>query len=296
MPIAIDHHHYQNHILSKHEDENIEEGRGDNKFKKLNSTFQYTPNDGVFSNMTAIPEKMNLPTEEKGKSKTEEPPPSYESTASYNWPTRANILEDRTPNTYYDHIYLPTIQEWELNGGGGDGLPGVEDIVINNSPLGGYKTLVLFAICSVIFDWYGVIIMSAISLSHASRDGTLIGMGLLIIWYGYGLGDQILRGNPSLFTSNESQIAGWSMFLILVGTIISIFSMSHYYGRRKDAIMHWESLTDEERGIGRPTSIPIPPMETRSPIITRKKKNKRRNRRAGSLSDGGEGDISILPR
>lgn len=282
-PIALDH---------PLKDE-IEENK--KKILKTNINLKYNLNDGVFSNMTAIPDKMNLPSNEKD---FEEPPPSYESLTSYSWPsniTASNILEDRAPNTYHDHIYLPTIEEWELNGGGGgDGGPGIEDIIINNSPLGGYKAFALFAICSIIFDWYGVIIMSAISLSHASRDGTLAGMGILIIWYGYGLGDQIIRGNPALFSSNQTQIAGWSMFLILVGTIISIFSIAHYCGRRKDAKIHWESLSDEERGIGRPTSIPIPPMESIAPVFTRKKK---KNNRKSTIRESMEyrGD-DILPR
>ncbi|KAI0474920.1 hypothetical protein GGR56DRAFT_666173 [Xylariaceae sp. FL0804] len=109
--------------------------------------------DGVFSNMTARPER--------GEKVVEEAPPTYEQAAA-----------DAAPPYWETTILAP-------------GLGGPDDVFIDGMPVGSIFSFVWNGMISMSFQLVGFLLTYLLHSTHAAKNGSRAGLGITLIQYGF---------------------------------------------------------------------------------------------------------------
>ncbi|KAI0104336.1 hypothetical protein GGR51DRAFT_231008 [Nemania sp. FL0031] len=206
--------------------------------------------DGVFSNMTARPER--------GEKVVEEAPPTYEQAAA-----------DAAPPYWETTILAP-------------GLGGPDDVYIDGMPVGSVFSFLWNGMISLSFQpLVGFLLTYLLHSTHAAKNGSLAGLGISIIQYGFymkatpdddgmgsgGSGDGYAQPpdpNSHDFDPNavsatsDSDGSGWAgidssewiaYLLMIVGWFILIRAVSDYIrARRHEQLV----LQSPDRGLGIP--------------------------------------------
>ncbi|KAH8159035.1 hypothetical protein CIB48_g9217 [Xylaria polymorpha] len=205
--------------------------------------------DGVFSNMTARPER--------GEKVVEEAPPTYEQAAA-----------DAAPPYWETTILAP-------------GLGGPDDVYIDGMPVGSVFSFLWNGMISLSFQpLVGFLLTYLLHSTHAAKNGSRAGLGISIIQYGFymksspdddGMGDGSGDGyaNPpdpnshefdpnTVGTGNDSNGSGWggldsgewiAYVLMIAGWFILIRAVSDYIrARRHEQLV----LQSPDRGLGIP--------------------------------------------
>lgn len=205
--------------------------------------------DGVFSNMTARPER--------GEKIVEEAPPTYEQAAA-----------DAAPPYWETTILAP-------------GFGGPDDVYIDGMPVGSIFSLLWNGMISLsIQPLVGFLLTYLLHSTHAAKNGSLAGLGISIIQYGFymksspdddGMGDGSGDGyaqppdpnshdfDPNaVATGTDGDASGWAgidssewiaYLLMIVGWFILIRSISDYLrARRHEQLV----LQSPDRGLGIP--------------------------------------------
>ncbi|PKS12332.1 hypothetical protein jhhlp_001632 [Lomentospora prolificans] len=202
--------------------------------------------DGVFSNMSAKPER--------GDGEKEEQPPSYEQAAA-----------DQAPPYWETTILAP-------------GLGGPDDVFIDGLPVGSFFSFLWNALVSWSFQIVGFLLTYLLHSSHAAKNGSRAGLGITLIQFGFSIkataGSSPPSGtmpgpdgyamppdpnshdfDPSEVTNSEDDtfdISGseWlSYLLMVVGWFILIRAISDYlHARRHEQLV----LRSPDRGLGIP--------------------------------------------
>ncbi|KAI1082561.1 hypothetical protein F5B20DRAFT_507318 [Whalleya microplaca] len=205
--------------------------------------------DGVFSNMTARPER--------GEKVVEEAPPTYEQAAA-----------DAAPPYWETTILAP-------------GLGGPDDVYIDGMPVGSIFSFIWNGMISMSFQIVGFLLTYLLHSTHAAKNGSRAGLGITLIQYGFYMkgtssgGSGGMNGAPSdgyaqppdpnshdfdpnaVGTSGEggsglSDIASseWVAYiLMIVGWFILIRAVSDYIkARRHEQLV----LQSPDRGLGVP--------------------------------------------
>ncbi|OLN96903.1 Metal homeostatis protein BSD2 [Colletotrichum chlorophyti] len=110
-------------------------------------------NEGVFSNLTAKPERGNEVKEEQ--------PPTYEQAAA-----------DAAPPYWETTILAP-------------GLGGPDEVYIDGMPVGSLFSFVWNAMISMSFQVVGFILTYLLHSTHAAKNGSRAGLGITLIQYGF---------------------------------------------------------------------------------------------------------------
>ncbi|KAL2258807.1 hypothetical protein VTK26DRAFT_7742 [Humicola hyalothermophila] len=111
--------------------------------------------DGVFSNLSAKPER--------GDGEKEELPPSYEQAAA-----------DQAPPYWETTILAP-------------GLGGPDDVYIDGMPVGSFFSFMWNGMISMVFTLVGFLLTYLLHSTHAAKNGSLAGLGITLIQYGFTL-------------------------------------------------------------------------------------------------------------
>ncbi|KAI0867928.1 hypothetical protein GGS24DRAFT_249632 [Hypoxylon argillaceum] len=210
--------------------------------------------DGVFSNMTARPER--------GEKIVEEAPPTYEQAAA-----------DAAPPYWETTILAP-------------GLGGPDDVYIDGMPVGSVFSLLWNGMISLSFQpLVGFLLTYLLHSTHAAKNGSLAGLGISIIQYGFymkaspdddgmggggsggGSGDGYAQPpdpnshdfDPNAVTaSGDGDGSGWAgidssewiaYLFMIVGWFILIRAVSDYVrARRHEQLV----LQSPDRGLGIP--------------------------------------------
>ncbi|KAI1258763.1 hypothetical protein F5Y18DRAFT_412359 [Xylariaceae sp. FL1019] len=203
--------------------------------------------DGVFSNMTARPER--------GEKIVEEQPPTYEQAAA-----------DAAPPYWETTILAP-------------GLGGPDEVYIDGMPVGSIFSFVWNGMISLSFQFVGFLLTYLLHSTHAAKNGSRAGLGITLIQYGFymkGTSDDGMSGQPSdgyaqppdpnshdfdpnaVTTSNGDGSSSWSdigssewiaYILMIVGWFVLIRSVSDYVkARRHEKLV----LQSPDRGLGIP--------------------------------------------
>ncbi|KAI1747609.1 hypothetical protein F4782DRAFT_520603 [Xylaria castorea] len=205
--------------------------------------------DGVFSNMTARPER--------GEKVVEEAPPTYEQAAA-----------DAAPPYWETTILAP-------------GLGGPDDVYIDGMPVGSVFSFLWNGMISLSFQpLVGFLLTYLLHSTHAAKNGSRAGLGISIIQYGFymksspdddGMGDGSGDGyaNPpdpnshdfdpnAVSTGSDNDGSGWggldgsewiAYLLMIVGWFILIRAVSDYIrARRHEQLV----LQSPDRGLGIP--------------------------------------------
>ncbi|XXH01060.1 ndufs8, ubiquinone oxidoreductase 23 kd subunit [Hypoxylon texense] len=205
--------------------------------------------DGVFSNMTARPER--------GEKIVEEQPPTYEQAAA-----------DAAPPYWETTILAP-------------GLGGPDDVYIDGMPVGSVFSFIWNGMISMSFQLVGFLLTYLLHSTHAAKNGSRAGLGITLIQYGFymkgssadsgGMGGAPTDGyaqppdpNSHEFDPNAvgtstgegnssiSDIASseWVAYLLMiVGWFILIRAVSDYIkARRHEQLV----LQSPDRGLGVP--------------------------------------------
>ncbi|KAI1117670.1 hypothetical protein F5Y14DRAFT_401482 [Nemania sp. NC0429] len=205
--------------------------------------------DGVFSNMTARPER--------GEKVVEESPPTYEQAAA-----------DAAPPYWETTILAP-------------GLGGPDDVYIDGMPVGSVFSFLWNGMISLSFQpLVGFLLTYLLHSTHAAKNGSRAGLGISIIQYGFymkstpdddGMGEGPGDGytqppdpNSHNFDPNAVTTAGngagsgwagidtndWIAYLLMiVGWFILIRAVSDYLrARRHEQLV----LQSPDRGLGIP--------------------------------------------
>ncbi|KAK4098503.1 hypothetical protein N658DRAFT_509493 [Parathielavia hyrcaniae] len=109
--------------------------------------------DGVFSNMSAKPER--------GGAEKDELPPSYEQAAA-----------DQAPPYWETTILAP-------------GLGGPDDVYIDGLPVGSFFGFVWNGMISMTFQFVGFLLTYLLHSTHAAKNGSRAGLGITMITYGF---------------------------------------------------------------------------------------------------------------
>ncbi|KAI0381171.1 hypothetical protein F5Y04DRAFT_255942 [Hypomontagnella monticulosa] len=109
--------------------------------------------DGVFSNMTARPER--------GEKIVEEAPPTYEQAAA-----------DAAPPYWETTILAP-------------GLGGPDDVYIDGMPVGSVFSFIWNGMISMSFQLVGFLLTYLLHSTHAAKNGSRAGLGITLIQYGF---------------------------------------------------------------------------------------------------------------
>ncbi|OTA89391.1 hypothetical protein M434DRAFT_79340 [Hypoxylon sp. CO27-5] len=204
--------------------------------------------DGVFSNMTARPER--------GEKIVEEAPPTYEQAAA-----------DAAPPYWETTILAP-------------GLGGPDDVYIDGMPVGSIFSFIWNGMISMSFQLVGFLLTYLLHSTHAAKNGSRAGLGITLIQYGFymkgssansgGMGGAPTDGyaqppdpnshdfDPNaVSTSNGegsslSDLASseWVAYLLMiVGWFILIRAVSDYIKARKHEQL---VLQSPDRGLGVP--------------------------------------------
>ncbi|KAK1495260.1 hypothetical protein CTAM01_08715 [Colletotrichum tamarilloi] len=110
-------------------------------------------NEGVFSNLTAKPER--------GGETKEEQPPTYEQAAA-----------DAAPPYWETTILAP-------------GLGGPDEVYIDGMPVGSLFSFVWNGMISMSFQVVGFILTYLLHSTHAAKNGSRAGLGITLIQYGF---------------------------------------------------------------------------------------------------------------
>ncbi|KAH8767386.1 hypothetical protein F5883DRAFT_73672 [Diaporthe sp. PMI_573] len=110
-------------------------------------------NEGVFSNLTAKPER--------GGTEKEEQPPTYEQAAA-----------DSAPPYWETTILAP-------------GLGGADDVYIDGMPVGSVFSFVWNGMISMSFQLVGFLLTYLLHSTHAAKNGSRAGLGITLIQYGF---------------------------------------------------------------------------------------------------------------
>ncbi|KAI0970674.1 hypothetical protein F4678DRAFT_115121 [Xylaria arbuscula] len=204
--------------------------------------------DGVFSNMTARPER--------GEKVVEEAPPTYEQAAA-----------DAAPPYWETTILAP-------------GFGGPDDVYIDGMPVGSVFSFLWNGMISASFQpLVGFLLTYLLHSTHAAKNGSLAGLGISIIQYGFawsssddgnmgsGSGDGYAQPpdpnshdfDPNaVSTGSGGNGSGWAgidsnewiaYLLMIVGWFILIRSVSDYIrARRHEQLV----LQSPDRGLGIP--------------------------------------------
>ncbi|TGJ84867.1 hypothetical protein E0Z10_g3937 [Xylaria hypoxylon] len=204
--------------------------------------------DGVFSNMTARPER--------GEKVVEEAPPTYEQAAA-----------DAAPPYWETTILAP-------------GFGGPDDVYIDGLPVGSVFSFLWNGMISLSFvPLVGFLLTYLLHATHAAKNGSLAGLGISIIQYGFyfkpsaddgmggGSGDGYAQPpdpnshdfDPNaVSTGSDGDGSGWAgvdsnewwaYLLMIVGWFILIRSVSDYIrARRHEQLV----LQSPDRGLGVP--------------------------------------------
>ncbi|GAP93453.1 putative metal homeostatis protein bsd2 [Rosellinia necatrix] len=205
--------------------------------------------DGVFSNMTARPER--------GEKIVEEAPPTYEQAAA-----------DAAPPYWETTIMAP-------------GFGGPDDVYIDGMPVGSVFSFLWNGMISLSFQpLVGFLLTYLLHSTHAAKNGSRAGLGISIIQYGFymkatpdddGMGDGTGDGyaqppdpnshnfDPNAVgTGNSDDGSGWAgiesgewiaYLLMIVGWFILIRAVSDYIrARRHEQLV----LQSPDRGLGIP--------------------------------------------
>ncbi|KAI0448785.1 hypothetical protein F5B21DRAFT_496530 [Xylaria acuta] len=204
--------------------------------------------DGVFSNMTARPER--------GEKVVEEAPPTYEQAAA-----------DAAPPYWETTILAP-------------GLGGPDDVYIDGMPVGSVFSFLWNGMISLSFQpLVGFLLTYLLHSTHAAKNGSRAGLGISIIQYGFymkpspddGMGDGSGDGYASppdpnshdfdpntVGTGSDSDGSGWAgldgsewiaYLLMIVGWFILIRAVSDYIRARRHELL---VLQSPDRGLGIP--------------------------------------------
>lgn len=109
--------------------------------------------DGVFSNMTARPER--------GEKIVEEQPPTYEQAAA-----------DSAPPYWETTILAP-------------GLGGPDEVYIDGMPVGSIFSFIWNGMISMSFQLVGFLLTYLLHSTHAAKNGSRAGLGITLIQYGF---------------------------------------------------------------------------------------------------------------
>ncbi|KAK4118660.1 hypothetical protein N657DRAFT_713455 [Parathielavia appendiculata] len=204
--------------------------------------------DGVFSNMSARPER--------GDAEKEELPPSYEQAAA-----------DQAPPYWETTILAP-------------GLGGPDDVYIDGLPVGSFFGFIWNGMISMAFQLVGFLLTYLLHSTHAAKNGSRAGLGITLIQYGFymrstppgsgsgGSAHSHLEGegyinpadpNSHNFNPDEVDPSGgsdditgtdWAAYiLMIVGWFILIRAVSDYVKvRRHEQLV----LQSPDRGLGVP--------------------------------------------
>ncbi|POS80972.1 hypothetical protein DHEL01_v200645 [Diaporthe helianthi] len=110
-------------------------------------------NEGVFSNLTAKPDR--------GATEKEEMPPTYEQAAA-----------DSAPPYWETTILAP-------------GLGGIDDVYIDGMPVGSVFSFVWNGMISMSFQLVGFLLTYLLHSTHAAKNGSRAGLGITLIQYGF---------------------------------------------------------------------------------------------------------------
>lgn len=203
--------------------------------------------DGVFSNMTARPER--------GEKIVEEQPPTYEQAAA-----------DSAPPYWETTILAP-------------GLGGPDEVYIDGMPVGSVFSFIWNGMISMSFQLVGFLLTYLLHSSHAAKNGSRAGLGVTLIQYGFYMKSAVsdggsMEGSPSDgyaqppdpnshdFDPNkvgagqggsildELSSSDWIAYLLMiVGWFILIRAVSDYIrARRHEQLV----LQSPDRGLGIP--------------------------------------------
>ncbi|KAJ9144629.1 Metal homeostatis protein BSD2 [Pleurostoma richardsiae] len=109
--------------------------------------------DGVFSNLTAKPERT--------ENEKEEQPPTYEQAAA-----------DAAPPYWETTILAP-------------GLGGPDEVYIDGMPVGSFFSFVWNGMISMSFQLVGFLLTYLLHSTHAAKNGSRAGLGITLIQYGF---------------------------------------------------------------------------------------------------------------
>ena len=185
-------------------------------------TDRYIPRsgtDGVFANLSAKPDP-NAPDE-----KYDEPLPSYETAAA-----------DAAPPYWETTIITPGLDS--------------DEVYVDGFPVGTFFAFIWNAMISMSFQFVGFLLTYLLASSHAARNGSRAGLGVILIQYGFYLRDTptlqgpdgtVLpddgtdgNGNAPVPDDNipDDRLpkAEWMSYLLMViGWFILIRSVGEYY-------------------------------------------------------------------
>ncbi|KAI2627584.1 hypothetical protein GGR54DRAFT_421248 [Hypoxylon sp. NC1633] len=205
--------------------------------------------DGVFSNMTARPER--------GEKIVEEQPPTYEQAAA-----------DAAPPYWETTILAP-------------GLGGPDDVYIDGMPVGSIFSFIWNGMISMSFQLVGFLLTYLLHSTHAAKNGSRAGLGITLIQYGFymkgttsdsgGMGGAPTDGyaqppdpnshdfDPNAVGSSDGEggsglsdlaSSDWVAYLLMiVGWFILIRAVSDYIKARKHEQL---VLQSPDRGLGVP--------------------------------------------
>ena len=173
--------------------------------------------DGVFANLSAKPDP------DSHDSKYDEPLPSYETAAA-----------DAAPPYWETTIITPGIDS--------------DEVYVDGLPVGTFFSFVWNAMISISFQFVGFLLTYLLASSHAARNGSRAGLGVILIQYGFYVRDgQVTDGgtvlpDPDNGTGENGPMpnddipierlpkAEWMSYLLMViGWFILIRSVGEYY-------------------------------------------------------------------
>jgi hypothetical protein len=183
------------------------------------SASQYVPRpgtDGVFANLSAKPDP------DTPDSKYDEPLPSYETAAA-----------DAAPPYWETTIITPGMDS--------------DEVYIDGLPVGNFFAFIWNAMISMSFQFVGFLLTYLLASSHAARNGSRAGLGVILVQYGFYLrdtpelpdgtvlpdpdvGDGETAPVPDDDMSEQLPKAEWMSYLLMViGWFILIRSVGEYY-------------------------------------------------------------------
>lgn len=126
--------------------------------------------DGVFANLSAKPSAGGEPTDDK--------PPTY-----------AEAAADATPAYWETTILAPGL--------------GSDEVYVNGLPVGSVFSFIWNGMISMSFLFPGFLLTYLLHTTHAAKNGSLAGLGLTLVQYGF-----YMRGSPSDGSANPGQFTG----------------------------------------------------------------------------------------
>jgi len=177
--------------------------------------------DGVFANLSAKPDPDNP------DGKYDEPLPSYETAAA-----------DAAPPYWETTIITPGMDS--------------DEVYVDGLPVGNFFTFIWNAMISMSFQFVGFLLTYLLASSHAARNGSRAGLGVILVQYGFYLRDTPTAPDGTVLPDPDSPAdqpngstppvpddnipneqlpkAEWMSYLLMViGWFILIRSVGEYY-------------------------------------------------------------------